>query len=114
MGVMATGSGDLVQKKSGKHFKGEEKSGQRPVADLEKKFDPASYVITIFELQQGRIDFGTDLSILTNEFLQMGVSRSAAAAAVAALREACAAIAAAIAAPPPSSSPRNGHVVQPW
>ena len=84
------------------------------MADLEKKLDPASYVITIFELQQGRIDFGTDLSILTNEFLQMGVSRSAAAAAVAALREACAAIAAAIAAPPPSSSPRNGHVVQPW
>ena len=104
MGVMATGSGDL-KKKSGKHFKGEEKSGQRPVADLGKKLDPASYVITIFELQQGRIDFGTDLSILTNEFLQMGVSRSAAAAAVAALREACAAIAAAISAPPPKDVP---------
>ena len=59
-GVMATGSG-AVREKRGKHYKGEEKSGRRPVADLTRPLDPASFEITICERQQG-FDFGADVS----------------------------------------------------
>lgn len=52
-GVMATtGSGYGATNWQGKHYKGEERSGRRPVADLGQLLDPAipSYEITICEL----------------------------------------------------------------
>ena len=49
---MATGSG-AIEEKRGKHYKGEEKSGRRPVADLTRPLDPASFEITICEREHG-------------------------------------------------------------
>ena len=51
VGVLGTEGGG-IETKGGKHFKGEEESGRRPIADLTKLLDPAipSYEITICEV----------------------------------------------------------------